>query len=159
MLNSRFYLIGVLLVFLCTAGYSGVHRPISTLGDNGRGGLTTSYTFRLTDKDALTTSAKTQATVCILPGNASEAEHREYEACIAEAECKDWKKYQDGENGNTAMICIDKDEQANACILGENASEAEQIEFADCLGKIKCENWRRHKDSENGITIMMCEDE
>ena len=121
--------------------------------------MTTSYTFMLTDEDTSIVSADAQTTVCVLPGNASGAVHREYEACIAEAECGDWEEYQDDENGNTAMICLDQDRQANACILWGDAGEAEQIEFADCLRKIKCENWRRHKDSENGNTIMICKDE
>lgn len=158
MLNSRFYLIGVLLVFLCTAGCSGVRGPISTLGDNGRGGLTASYTFMLTDEDASIVPTEALTTVCVLPGNASEAVHTEYEACIEKSECGDWEEYQDDVNGNTAMICLDQDEQANACILGENAGEEEQIGFADCLRKIKCENWGRHKDIENGTTIMLCQD-
>ena len=57
------------------------------------------------------------------------------------------------------MICLDQDKQANACILGENAGAAEQIEFADCLRIIKCENWRRHRDIDDGTIIMLCQDE
>ena len=158
MRNSRIYLIGFLLVFLCTAGCSGVHGPIPTLGDNGRGRLTTTYTIKLTDEDASIVSTEARTTLCVLPGNASEAVHREYEACIAEAECGDWEEYRDDGNGNTAMICLNQDKQANACILGENAGVTEQIEFADCLRKIKCEIWGRHRDTDNGTTIMLCQD-
>ena len=159
MLNSRFYLIGVLLVFLCTAGCSGVRGPISTLGDNGRGGLTASYTVMLQDGNTSIVPAGPQTTLCVLRGNASEAVHREYETCVAEAECTDWNRLHDGENGNTVMICLNRDKQANACILEENAGEEEQVGFAGCLRKIKCENWRRRKDIEDGTTIMLCDDE
>lgn len=159
MLNSRNYLIGLLLCVLCAAGCSGVHGPIPTLGDNGRGRLTTTYTIKLTGEDPSVFSTKAQTKVCVLPGNASEAVHREYEACIAEAECGDWEEYQDDGNGNTATICLDQDKQANACILRENAREAAQIKFAECLRKIKCENWRRHNDIEDGTTIMLCDEE
>ena len=158
MRNSRIYLTGFRLVFLFTAGCSGVHGPIPSLGDNGRGRLTTTYTIKLTDEDASIVSTEARTTLCVLPGNASEAVHGEYEACIAEAECGDWEKYQDDGNGNTAMICLDQDRLANACILGENESVAEQIEFADCLRIIKCVNRRRHRDVDSGTTIMLCQD-
>jgi hypothetical protein len=159
MLNSRLYLIGLLLIFLCTAGFSGLHGSISTLGDDEPSKQTVSYVALLFDREASIVSVKMQTPVCVLPGNANEAKRRKYEACIAEAECEEWKKYQDDENGNIAMVCLDEGEQARACILGENASGAKQIEFADCLRKLKCENLRRHKDSANGNTTMMCEDE
>lgn len=51
--------------------------------------------------------ASTEVPVCVLPGDPSKKEKREFSDCLAESSCEEWTKYQDENNGNVAMICHD----------------------------------------------------
>ena len=48
--------------------------------------------------------------VCVLPGEPSRREKRDFAHCLADSDCERWRKEEDDDNGNIAMICKDGEE-------------------------------------------------
>ncbi len=44
------------------------------------------------------------------------------------------------------------------CVRRGGASRRERKEFADCIAKTECENWKRYEDERNGNVAMICQD-
>ncbi len=106
MLNSKFYLAGIFLVLFCTAGFSGSYISDSAPESDGYSDVVTSHTVLPLSMESVIVLINTKdPKVCILRGNATEDEKKEFEECIADSDCGDWKRYEDSENGNVAAVC------------------------------------------------------
>ncbi len=128
MFSPKFVLAG--LVLLGTAGFSSPH--IQAL-------------------------APPTADVCVLLGQASEEQRREFDECVAKSECTEWHRYEDENTGNIAMICQNIEMPADRCALEGEASEEERFEFGECVAKTRCEHWKRHEEEISGGISMVCE--
>lgn len=107
MIDSKFYLAGIFLVLLCTAGFARLHTPTSAPDNSEQGELVVSHTSLLLDKDASIVSFDMKPRVCIISGDPSRREERRFGRCIARAGCGEWEQYTDDETGDTAMVCQD----------------------------------------------------
>ena len=164
MLSSRFRCVGILLVLLYTVGFSGLHIPIPTPEADKQNELMVSHTIFLLDKDASYVSVNTGPTECILREDASESEKEEFARCIAESGCSNWKQHRDSTNGDTSMICSDIPDisvkmEPTECVIQGDASESEKEEFARCIAKSGCSNWKQHRDIKNDNTSMICKEQ
>ena len=107
MIDSKFYLAGIFLVLLCTAGFSWLHTPTSAPDNSEQGELVVSHTILLLDKDASIFSVDMKPKVCIVSGNPGRREERRFRRCMTESGCGEWEQYTDDETGDTAMVCQD----------------------------------------------------
>ena len=107
MLNSTFYLAGIFLVLFCTAGFSGSFISDSAVDSEGwYSDVVTQHTVLSLSTESSTVLINTKdPKVCVLRGKAREDEKKEFEECLADSDCGDWKRYEDSDNGNVAMVC------------------------------------------------------
>lgn len=102
--NLSFYLAGVFL--FCTAGFSGSFTSDSATDSERYSDVVTPHTVLSLSTGSSTVLINTKdPEVCILRGKATEDEKKEFEECLADSDCGDWKRYEDNDNGNVAMVC------------------------------------------------------
>lgn len=101
--------VSILAVFVLAAGFSLLREPVIASSDievdvlaiptmiHDSQGLT-SITPYLSIPTAIIVP------VCILPGEPSKREKREFSRRLADSDCERWRKEEDDDNGNIAMI-------------------------------------------------------
>ena len=105
--------VSILAVFVLAAGFFLLREPVTASSDIEAD--VPAIPTMVHDSQELTSvtpylSIPTAITVpvCVQPGNPTKTQEEEFAECVAGYDCRNWRKYEDEDNGNIAMVCQDR---------------------------------------------------
>ena len=105
--------VSILAVFVLAAGFFLLREPVTASSDIEIDAP--AIPTMIHDSQELTSvtpylSIPTAITVpvCVLPGQPTNRQKRYFARCLARTDCEDWRRFEDEDNGNIAMVCMDE---------------------------------------------------